>query len=85
MGLNHSTIKLNKFDQEFLGIQQAIAGNGLVFCSTTLTRRLVKSNLLQQIDTRPVTSDLCYYIPNKDSFETKSAVRFLSWIDNVLS
>jgi LysR family glycine cleavage system transcriptional activator len=84
-GLNHSTIKLNKFDQEFLGIQQAIAGNGLVFCSTTLTRRLVKSNLLQQIDTRPVTSDLCYYIPNKDSFETKSAVRFLSWIDNVLS
>ncbi len=84
-GLEGSSIKLKKFDQELFGIQQAMAEDGLVFCSTTLTKRLLKSNLLQQFDTRPVKSDLCYYVPNKDSFETRSAVRFLSWIGDILS
>ena len=84
-GLNGSNIKLKKFDQELFGIQQAMAENGLVFCSTTLTKRLLKSNLLQQFETRPVKSDFCYYVPNKDSFETRSATRFLNWIENILN
>ncbi len=84
-GLDGANIKLKKFDQEFFGIQQAMAKNGLVFCSTTLTKRLLKSNLLQQFDTRPVKSDFCYYIPNKGSFETRSAVRFINWIEGVLN
>ncbi|MAZ86271.1 MAG: LysR family transcriptional regulator, partial [Cellvibrionaceae bacterium] len=66
-------------------IQQAMADNGLVFCSTTLTNRLLKSNLLQQFDTRPVKSGLCYYVPNKHSFETSSATKFLDWIDAILN
>ncbi|MGH1372075.1 MAG: LysR family transcriptional regulator, partial [Cellvibrionaceae bacterium] len=67
------------------GIQQAMAGNGLVFCSTTLTNRLLESNLLQQFDTRPVKSDLCYYVPNRVGFETSSAAKFLDWIDAILN
>ncbi|WP_206483878.1 LysR family transcriptional regulator [Thalassotalea sp. G2M2-11] len=84
-GLDGSNIKLKKFDQELFGIQQAMAENGLVFCSTTLTKRLLKSNLLQQFETRSVKSDFCYYVPNKDSFETRSAARFLNWIEDVLN
>ena len=84
-GLDGSNIKLKKYDQELFGIQQAIAENGLVFCSTTLTKRLLESNLLQQFKTRPVKSDFCYYVPNKDSFETRSAARFLDWIENILN
>lgn len=84
-GLQGSKIKLKKFDQELFGVQQAMAENGLVFCSTTLTKRLLESNLLQHFDTRPVKSDLCYYVPNKDSFETRSAARFLNWIEGLLN
>lgn len=83
--LDSSNIKLKKFDQELFGIQQAMAENGLVFCSTTLTKRLLKSNLLQQFETRSVKSELCYYVPNKDSFETRSAVKFLNWIEDMLN
>ena len=84
-GLDGSNIKLKKFDQELFGIQQAMAGNGLVFCSTTLTKRLLKANLLQQFETRSVQSNFCYYIPNKDSFETRSAARFIHWIEDILN
>ncbi|TYC62485.1 LysR family transcriptional regulator [Marinobacter sp. BW6] len=84
-GLSGSGIKLKKFDQELFGIQQAMAENGLVFCSTTLTRKLLKAKLLKQFETRPVTSDLCYYVPNKDSFETRGAVRLLNWIEHILN
>lgn len=83
-GLDGANIKLKKFDQELFGIQQAMAEHGLVFCSTTLTKRLVKSNLLQQFDTRPVKSDFCYYVPNKGSYETRSSARFLNWVEDLL-
>jgi len=84
-GLDTARITLKKFDQELFGIQQAMAEKGLVFCSTTLTSRLLKSNLLQQFDTRSVKSGLCYYVPNKNSFETSSATRFLDWTDAILN
>ena len=84
-GLEGSRIKLKKFDQELFGIQQAMAENGLVFCSTTLTKRLLKSNLLQQFGTREVKSDFCYYVPNRASFETRSAAKFVNWIERILN
>ncbi|WP_045825584.1 LysR family transcriptional regulator [Teredinibacter turnerae] len=84
-GLDGSNIKLKKFDQELFGIQQAMAGNGLVFCSTTLTKKLLKSNLLQKFETRSIQSDLCYYVPNKEGFETKGAAKFLNWIEDILN
>ena len=84
-GLDGSDIRLKIFDQEYFGIQQAMTGNGLVFCSTTLTKGLLKSDLLQQFETQSVQSDLCYYVPNKDSFETRSATRFITWIEDILN
>ncbi len=83
-GLSDAKIKVKKYDQELFGIQQAIAENGLVFCSTTLSKGLLKSKLLRRFKTRPVQSNLCYYVPNRASFETGSAVRFLEWIDGIL-
>ena len=62
-----------------------MAGRGLVFCSTTLAKRLVDTKLLQSVDTREVTSSLCYYVPNKNSFETRGAVRFLEWVEALLN
>ncbi|WP_417440960.1 LysR family transcriptional regulator [Idiomarina sp.] len=84
-GLEGSNIKLEIFDQELFGIQQAMSEKGLVFCSTTLTKRLLNANLLQQFGTQPVKSDLCYYIPNKCSFETRSAARYLNWVEELLN
>jgi DNA-binding transcriptional LysR family regulator len=84
-GLDGATIKLKKHDQELFGIQQAMAGNGLVFCSTTLTERLLKSYVLQQVETESVKSELCYYVPNKDTFESRNAVKLLKWIEATLS
>lgn len=83
-GLEGAEITLKKYDQELFGIQQAMAENGLVFCSTTLTQGLLKSNLLQSFDTRSVKSDLCYYVPNKSRFETRSVARFLDWIELII-
>ncbi|MEQ9270257.1 LysR family transcriptional regulator [Marinobacter salarius] len=84
-GLDGSSFKIKKFDQELFGIQQAMAENGLVFCSTTLTKRLLKSNLLQHFKTREIESDFCYYVPNRESFETRSAARFLNWVEGILN
>ncbi|MGQ7269311.1 LysR family transcriptional regulator [Marinobacter nauticus] len=82
--LDGADIEMKKFDQELFGIQQAMAENGLVFCSTTLAARLSKNKLLQQFETQSVESNLCYYVPNKDSFETRAAVRFLKWLEDIL-
>jgi len=84
-GLEGANIQLKTFDQELFGIQQAMAGNGLVFCSTTLVERLLKADVLQHFDTQSVTSDLCYYVPGRDSFETRSAAKFLKWIEDLLN
>ncbi len=84
-GLDRSQFKVKKFDQEFFGIQEAVLGNGLVFCSTTLTKGLVEANRLKQFGTRSVDSGLCYYVPNRAGYETKSAFRFLSWLESVLN
>ncbi|MGP9800570.1 LysR family transcriptional regulator [Rheinheimera sp. NSM] len=84
-GLERANIVVKKFDQELFGIQQAMAENALVFCSTTLTMRLLKMNLLQQFGTRPVTSDLCYYVPDKSSFDSRNTHTFLNWLGGVLN
>lgn len=83
--LTGANIIVRKFDQELFGIQQAMAESGLVFCSTTLTKQLLKTNLLQQFGTRPVKSDLCYYVPNKLGFDSKNTHIFLSWVDGLLN
>lgn len=84
-GLEGCNITVKKYDQELFGIQQAMAEHGLVFCSMALAKRMLKSNLLQQFGTQPVKSDLCYYVPNRSSFETRSATKFLNWVEDILN
>jgi DNA-binding transcriptional LysR family regulator len=84
-GLDGANFEVKKHDQEIFGIQQAMAEKGLVFCSTTLVRNSWASSMLQDFGSRPVKSELCYYIPDKGSFETRSAARFLDWIRNKLN
>ncbi|MDR6982397.1 DNA-binding transcriptional LysR family regulator [Rheinheimera pacifica] len=83
-GLDSANIVLKKFDQELFGIQQAMTETSLVFCSTTLTKRLLNANLLQQFGTLPVKSDLCYYVPDKPSFDSRNTHTFLNWIAGLL-
>jgi len=84
-GLAWSNILVKKFDQELFGIQQAMSESGFVFCSTLLTTRLLKNNLLQKFGTNAVKSDLCYYVPNKKSFETRNAKLFLNWVEELIN
>ncbi|TDF34920.1 LysR family transcriptional regulator [Alteromonadaceae bacterium M269] len=84
-GWDTSKIDIQSFDQELFGIQEALASNGLVFCSTTLTQQLVASKLLQAVSSQPVVSDLCYYVPNKDSYTDRKTGDFLSWFATLLA
>ncbi|WP_017445883.1 LysR family transcriptional regulator [Gayadomonas joobiniege] len=83
-GLDRANILFKKFDQELFCIQQAMSENSLVFCSTILTKRLLNANLLQHFGTLPMQSDLCYYIPDKPSFESRNTHRFLNWLTMLL-
>lgn len=82
-GLSHSNIKIKKFDQEIYGIQEALAGHGVVFSSTTLINRLVHNGLIQQVGTKSVRSELCYYIPNKENFRYQHTRPFISWLEEL--
>ncbi len=53
---NPKKVIIKKFDQEIFGIHEALSANGLVFCSTTLSQRFVKANLLQEFKTKAVQS-----------------------------
>ena len=76
---------IKKFDQEIFGIHEALSANGLVFCSTTLSQRFVKANLLQEFKTKAVQSKLCYYIPNKNDFKNRNARKFIEWVESLFN
>jgi DNA-binding transcriptional LysR family regulator len=78
-------VTIKKFDQEIFGIHEALSANGLVFCSDTLAHRFVKANLLQEFETKPVQSKLCYYIPNKEDFKNRNARKFIEWVANLFN
>lgn len=77
--LDPSNFVLKTFDQELFSIQEALAGNGLVFCSTTLMRRLLKLKQIRPFPPQAVQSELCYYIPNKESFTSSKMDFFINW------
>lgn len=84
-GWNKKRVIIKKFDQEIFGIHEALSANGLVFCSDTLTHRFVKANLLQEFKTKPIQSELCYYIPNKEDFKNRNARKFIEWIESLFN
>lgn len=84
-GWDQKRVIIKKFDQEIFGIHEALSANGLVFCSATLTHRFVKANLLQEFKTKPIQSELCYYIPNKEDFKNRHARKFIEWIESLFN
>lgn len=83
--VDKADITIKTFDQELFGIQQAIAENGFVFCSTTLVKSLLKDEQLQELDTQAVVSELVYYIPNKMRLSTRHTNAFITWLTEQLS
>ena len=61
-----------------------MTGSGLVFCSTTLVQRLLKTELLKNFNTHAVESEFCYYIPNKQRFQTRDTRLVLEWVEGLL-
>ena len=84
-GWDQKRLIIKKFDQEIFGIHEALSANGLVFCSDTLTHRFVKANLLQEFKTKPIQSELCYYIPNKEDFKNRNARKFIEWVESLFN
>ena len=83
--LDPALFSIKTFDQELFGIQEAMAGSGLVFCSTTLVQRLLDTELLKNFNTHVVESDFCYYIPNKQRFQTRNTRLVLEWVEELLN
>lgn len=77
--------KIESFDQELFAIQQAIANNGLVFCSTTLVQPFIQAGLLKCFNSHAIESQLCYYIPRKSRFETNTQKTVIEWLECLLS
>lgn len=77
-------IILKTFDQELFGIQQALAHKSFVLCSDTLAKSHLETGLLKSCGTQAVPSDLCYYIPDKDKFTTRAAVKYIQWVEQLL-
>ncbi|RJE59801.1 LysR family transcriptional regulator, partial [Acinetobacter sp. JS678] len=84
-GWDQKKVIIKKFDQEIFGIHEALSANGLVFCSATLTHRFVKANLLQEFKTKPIQSELCYYIPNKEDFKNRNARKLIEWVESLFN
>ena len=82
--LDRVKIDIETYDQELFGIQAALAGKGLVFCSTTLTQKLVDSRLLQGYEMKAVDSGLCYYSPDKDRNIDRNKRLFLNWFAELI-
>ena len=83
-GLQDKAVELRYFDQELFGIQQALVENAYVFCSKTLARGYVKAGMLKELDTQAIKSDLCYYIPNKETRLSRQNYIFVRWLEEVV-
>lgn len=77
-------IDVKYFDQELFGIQQALLENAYVFCSRTLTRGYVQSGLLTELNTQAISSQLCYYLANKDTHLSRKNYMFIEWLEKLL-
>lgn len=84
-GLQKQHIKVRHFDQELFGIQQALLENAFVFCSTTLTQGYVKSDVLTELLTQAIDSQLCYYIANREKHISRHNFMFIEWLERLLN
>lgn len=82
--ISRDRVMVKTFDQELFAIQQAIAEDCLVFCSTTLVTRLLSARVLKHFQTQPIKTALCYYIPKKSLLDTNNSARYVEWVGNLL-
>ena len=83
--LNDSCFEIKTFDQELFGINQVLANKGVVFCSKTLVQPYLNSGLLTPFNSQDVESKLCYYIPEKNRFETSIQKVVIEWLERLLN
>ena len=81
--LHESKFSLSRFDQEMYGIQQALAGKGLVFCSDGLIKSWLDVGLLKPLGTSAIPSSFCYYIKNKASLYGNTKL-FVNWLSEAV-
>lgn len=82
--LSDQSVRESRFDQELFGVQQAIAGRGLVFASETLCGALVRDNLLVESGFLPVDSGLGFYLNEGAENKSLAALKFVRWIKSVI-
>lgn len=83
-GLQSKQVQIKYFDQELFGIQQALLENAYVFCSKTLTQGYLKAGVLTELNTRTISSGLCYYIDSKEKRYSRHNFKFIEWLDKLL-
>lgn len=82
--LKEKQVKIRRFDQELFGIQQALLENAYVFCSNTLTQGYLKAGVLIEMNTHAISSELCYYIANKEMQYSRHNFMFIEWLEKLL-
>nr|WP_319554145.1 LysR family transcriptional regulator [uncultured Vibrio sp.] len=82
--LQNKQVQIRHFDQELFGIQQALLENAYVFCSRTLTQGYLKAGVLTELNTHVISSQLCYYIPNKEMRLSRHNFMFIEWLEKLL-
>lgn len=82
--LSDQSLRESRFDQELFGVQQAIAGRGLVFASETLCSALIRDNLLVESGFLPVDSRLGFYLNEGAENKGLAALKFVGWIKSVI-
>ncbi|MBA53923.1 MAG: LysR family transcriptional regulator [Pseudomonadales bacterium] len=83
-GLQNRDISVRYFDQELFGIQQSLVENAYVFCSNTLTQNYLTAGILTELNTQAISSQLCYYIANKEKHLSRHNFMFIEWLEKLL-
>ena len=83
-GLQNREISVRYFDQELFGIQQSLVENAYVFCSNTLTQNYLTAGILTELNTQAISSQLCYYIANKEKHLSRHNFMFIEWLEKLL-
>lgn len=73
------------YDLELYGINEAIAGNGLVFCADSLVKNWLKGGALVPVGECAVDAELCYYIPHSHQYTDVKSQQFIRWLKAYLA
>ncbi|KZN67459.1 LysR family transcriptional regulator [Pseudoalteromonas luteoviolacea] len=78
--LDVNAFEIVYFDQESYCIHEAIAGLGLVFCSSTLVKSAISSQVLTQSNYSAQPSQLGYYLVSAGASLIHNQTQFINWL-----